>query len=141
MEEFKTKLRQCAFMDHRELEMVYANAHAQGGLPPHISRDAGAEILSMIAQSEKGLRLKDSRSFAGDSLFCEFAYVLDFDKGTFEVYRGFNHEPLAETERFHGFPVDGTEYHPVKHAKTFSLLNPPSEDDFLKEFQEEEAEA
>ena len=28
--------------------------------------------------------------FASDSLFCEWAYVIDFDKNAFEVYKGLN---------------------------------------------------
>ena len=32
----------------------------------------------------------DSLSFLGDSLFCEYAYIVNFDTGMFEIYEGFN---------------------------------------------------
>lgn len=34
-------------------------------------------------------------SFPLDSLFCEWAYVVDFDTRVFEVYRGFQQQPPA----------------------------------------------
>lgn len=33
--------------------------------------------------------------FMADSLFCEFAYVVNLDEGTLEYYRGFNKDPKA----------------------------------------------
>lgn len=44
--------------------------------------------------------LVNSEEFAADSLFCEWAYVIDLDKNTFEVYQGFNKKPIDKTERF-----------------------------------------
>lgn len=32
----------------------------------------------------------DSHEFLGDSLFCEWAYIINLDSGKLEVYRGFN---------------------------------------------------
>jgi hypothetical protein len=56
---------------------------------PGLSRDTGAEILNLI---QKGTvrELYDDTSFAGDSLFCEYAYVLDLDNKVLEIYKGFN---------------------------------------------------
>lgn len=109
---------------------------------PHLSRDAGADVLAMVASAEPGIKLKNSITFAADSLFCEYAYVVDLDKGTFEVFQGFNKEPLQGGERFYGVTEEGVskEYSPVKHIHTFQLEALPTEDDFLKvcEPQEEE---
>src|SRR5687768_14585817 len=46
---------------------------------PQVSSDHGAEILSMIYKSVIGLSLYNQISFAGYSLFCEWAYVLNLD--------------------------------------------------------------
>ena len=37
----------------------------------------------------------DSKAFLGDSLFCEWAYIINLDTRKLEVYRGFNHNQTA----------------------------------------------
>ncbi len=37
----------------------------------------------------------DSHEFLTDSLFCEWAYIINLDEQQFEVYRGFNKNPNA----------------------------------------------
>jgi len=68
---------------------------------PELSRNTGGDIIARLATSPPGLQLKNSLGFVWDSLWCEWAYVIDFDKNTFEVYKGFNHEPLDSSERFY----------------------------------------
>lgn len=117
---------------------------------PFLSRDHGAGILSQILNSTGDeIPLRDSRDFAADSLFCEYAYVIDLDKRTFEVYEGFNKEPVPEGERFASLPLrekkchDSTQYYPIKHRITFSLDSLPTEEEFLAatEPQEEDEAA
>jgi hypothetical protein len=68
-------------------------------LTQEFSRDTGAEILTLIR--DRGIkRLIDSSGFAADSLFCEYAYVLNFDTEVLEVYRGFNLSNLEPHDRF-----------------------------------------
>lgn len=38
----------------------------------------------------------DGKEFAKDSLFCEWGYVIDFDREVLEVYRGFQNDPHNE---------------------------------------------
>jgi hypothetical protein len=38
----------------------------------------------------------DASTFPLDSLFCEWAYLVDFDTRTFEVYEGFRRTPATE---------------------------------------------
>ena len=98
----------------------------------------------MVAQSNDGLVLQNDLDFAADSLFCEWAWVLDLDAGTFEGYEGFNRaNPLTEEDRFF-FLNDKAEkdhrdkqYHPVKLAAKWSLDNLPTDEDFLAAFKEE----
>ena len=98
---------------------------------PEFHRDTGEDILRLIQNG--GVlsgALKNSLDFAGDSLFCEWAYVVDFDKRVLEVYKGFNTEPLDATERFAQLPHEG-EYYQVKLKASFGLDVLPSDENFL----------
>lgn len=100
---------------------------------PLLSRNLGAKVLVGIQNSNDDIFLENNIEFAGDSLFCEYAYVIDFDKNTFEVYEGFNKKPLLESDRFYNYPVDDdSEYFPVKLLACFDMDNLPSEEEFLK---------
>lgn len=37
----------------------------------------------------------DSKEFLSDSLFCEWAYIINFDEEVFEIYKGFNKDESA----------------------------------------------
>ncbi len=84
---------------------------------PQLSRDCGAKVLDYVLLCVAPV-LKDSRDFAGDSLFCEYAYVLDMDGERLEVYRGFNQRPVPEGQRFAHLPA-GNGYFPVRLLFTF----------------------
>jgi len=74
-------------------------------------------------------------TFAGESLHCEWAYVIDFDTNKFEVFKGLNQEKLTAKERFSKMEADG-EYEPVKFVTSFDLNNLPAEDRLCKEISE-----
>lgn len=123
---------------------------------PFLSRDCGGEILSAVYDgtmtvSDKkkiGERipvkvnvefLVNSEDFAAESLFCEWAYVIDLDKRTFEVYKGFNKKPLTEKDRFFKMSVkQGGDYNQVKMVKKYSLDKLPTVKDFLFYFKKKE---
>lgn len=105
----------------------------------YASRDIGGKILSNILESKnEEILLTDRIDFAKDSLFCEYAYVIDLDKNVLEVYRGFNKNPLSKEERFYNDNVKNGEYFPIKLWKTFDLNKLPSKKEFLKELNEED---
>lgn len=121
---------------------------------PAMSRDAGGDILAMVADGGVEF-VTDSRDFALDSLFCEWAYVLDLDANTLEVYKGFQKE-RHDKGRWAGLPDDeaiaqkaadakakheageitedqlaywsATEYHSIALAATFDLATVSDED-------------
>lgn len=110
----------------------YGIAKKFSSMFPSLSRDTGSRILSIIQNSEQPVPIRLDKGFAADSLFCEWAYVVDFDKNTFEVFEGYNQEPLSENERFYGLKTEeGSKYHPVKHKHTFQLNNLPSVEEFI----------
>ena len=103
---------------------------------PQFSRDTGNEVLSLILNSENGLALEDTLSFIKESLFCEWAWVIDLDKNTFEAYVGFNKVPLTQSERFYRYDtqyING--YRACRFVKAWSLDELPTEEEFLQEFK------
>jgi hypothetical protein len=68
---------------------------------PELSRNTGAKILDLILEGPKGVRLDES--FAGESLFCEWVYVLHLDNDQSEVYSGSNTKPVPKSNRFKCF--------------------------------------
>lgn len=140
---FKEKVGLCRFGSDQEIKALWErySTPEEGviGTPvEYLSRDTGAEILRWVYESETGLVLRDSRDFAADSLMCEWAYVIDLDHKTIEVYKGFNQEPLDQGERFANYrlPKDEADlspgYYPVRHVVTFRLEALPGESEFVE---------
>ena len=99
---------------------------------PHLNRDCGGyQLLEMLERGEvKSVKL--DLNFPGHSLWCEWCYVIDFDLGKFEVYKGFNKYPLKDKERFFHLETDeSSDYKQVKHLVSFDLYNLPTEEMFL----------
>lgn len=73
---------------------------------------------------EQGLPfILDGQDFLSDSLFCEWAYIINLDDEVLEVYRGFNKDPFAPG-RYTGVWVQraaGDAYQGVKLVKNFPL--------------------
>lgn len=97
-----------------------------------LTREAHGHIGKML---DSGY-VYDSSTFPLDSLFCEWAYIVDLDGGVFEVYEGFQKEPhqegrfadrLADPEK----SASDQEYYPVKLVASWPLDDLPSDDEFL----------
>lgn len=151
LEDFKRNLRTCSYITDAEWDKLWEDIGVDVSKEkfvsmevsnrfynrnPQFNRDMGADILNYITQSPSGIKLRNSIDFAKDSLFCEWAYVIDFDKGTFEVFQGFNERPLDSQERFYTEEepqksASGHTYHPVKLCAVFDLLSLPTREDFL----------
>lgn len=108
---------------------------------PYLSRDCGADILWRAMTAPEPLKLVDERAFANDSLFCEWAYVLDYDARRFEVYKGFNKLKNPATSRFPSQKVPAgekkKEYQPVRLLRAYSFDALPTEETFLRETDED----
>jgi hypothetical protein len=152
------RLREVQFLNDEEIELINKSNEE---LPRQFSRDCGGRILEFLQNGEyikselvgwdgdrksvtytwKMDKLHNRLDFAGDSLFCEWAYVVDFDENTFEVYEGFVKEP-HEGERFSNMEYEKShrepQYYPIKLKKKYDLNNLPTEEEFLKELEEQE---
>jgi hypothetical protein len=164
MKAFKEKLLQVKFVDEikqKEIDAFFQSIGTENGwmdmeqankyhakYPLH-SRDNGAQTLEMIMNTkEDDLWLHDSTSFAADSLFCEYAYVIDLDKNNLEVYVGFVKKPLAKKERFYFLTEiakkdhrDDSKYYPIKLAVKYSLDALPTVAKMTKDVQKKESKS
>jgi hypothetical protein len=109
---------------------------------PSLSRDTAAEILKMVFISEKQLPVVNNIDFALDSLFCEWAYVIDLDNMYLEVYKGFNKNDLDQSDRFFKMEIENketlsaeklrkNEYNAIKIVTKFSLYDLPKKEEFF----------
>lgn len=95
------------YMDQQQASVFLANF-------PEFDRALGAGIIPMLLK-RGSLKLKNDEDFAGDSVFCEYAYVVNLDDKLLEVYEGSNEEPLEPSDRF--YHLTGSEKkdcHPIK---------------------------
>lgn len=148
MDSFRNAIDNVSFYTQEELEEIDKQIdEARKVIPnyewqryyPHLSRDCGGDILNRIVF--KGVtKVKNAIDFAADSLFCEWAYVIDLDTNKFEVYKGFNKEELSSDERFYCMEEKRDKendilknYHPIKFVKSYDLNNLPDEKIFIAE--------
>lgn len=102
---------------------------------PSLHRNTGGSILDIINRSNNVVDLENDENFVKDGLFCEWAYVVDLDQNTLEVYKGVYDDkeaPIIPKNRF--TDKDGQ----VKLLKTFNLINLPSEKEFCRSLGDEE---
>lgn len=92
---------------------------------PWCSRDFGAKVLPYILTAKGVPVLNSDWEFAEDSLWCEWAYVIDLDADTLEVYKGFQTEAHDSGRWAAGEPkpnvVAGADYYPVRLIATVPL--------------------
>ena len=111
---------------------------------PQFQRDMpGYKFVKGIADGDIVKIPLSDINFAADSLFCEYAYVVDLDTNTFEIFKGFIKQPLQDGERFKFLngPNDGG-YYPVRLFAKFDLDDLPSKAELLaldKDSEEEVA--
>lgn len=98
-------------------------------LYPWLSRDFGSKIISYVYNTNAKVANNDPK-FAYDSLFCEWAYVIDLDTEMLEIYTGFQKAPHAKGRFFEGKGEHET-YYPVALVTSFPLTDIPA--DWLKQ--------
>ena len=85
----------------------------------------------------KAIHIVNSKDFMKDSLFCEWAYVLNFDTMKLEVYKGFIRDKHNKNKYF---PCEKNDdgYYPVELIAEFQLKKLPTKEEFLKQCGDEE---
>jgi len=94
-----------------------------------LDRNVGRKVLKIIVATEGPVELMDDREFAHNSLFCEWAYVVNMDHNVLEVYKGFNKDPLAPNGVFAGVPLKedrSNEYATVKLVAVYPFHSLPT---------------
>lgn len=87
----------------------------------------GAEILEYLQDNEDYL-VGNFIEFAYDKLFCEWAYLIDFDENTFEVYSAFY--STCEYAKKENKP----EFKELELLKKYDLNKLPTQDEFVETF-------
>jgi len=154
--QFKTKIDTLSWLTKEDAEKIENDNEWEVNYP-YLSRDCGGQIIEAIhfgtmevhagigerkKVEVKVIGLTNEEEFAADSLFCEWAYVIDLDKGTLEVFNGFNKEPLTEADRFYPLQERVKErdekYYPIKLLISYPLEKLPTIEEFLSIDKEEE---
>jgi len=79
----------------------------------------------------------DSHTFLADSLFCEWAYIINLDEGVLECYRGFNKDAKAPGRYA---ALKDRDYQGVALVKTYPLSSLPDNGSFEAELDPRDAE-
>ena len=86
--------------------------------------------------------VEDSFAFGYDSLFCEWAVVVDLDAENFDVYAGFNKTVKAEgLWADKAADIDGSGYGVITRKASFPLADLPTNEAFLGKVDPDEAGA
>lgn len=138
--DFADKVRSCSWVTQKYICNKTSQENWQKKYP-ELSRDTGSDILQLIQKNKFGLKLADEIDFIVDGFMCEWVWVIDLDKGTFEGFKGFNNKPLTPEDRFYflqaedGEPYEG--FYPAKLVAEWQLDDLPTSEEFLAAFNEE----
>jgi len=106
---------------------------------PSLSRDTGAKILEIVAHAtaEKRVPIFHDLGFA-NSFTCEWAYIVDLDQNTFQVFAGIENKQEAPTTRFSD--VGGEDDTVPILIQSFSLSQlPATEEEFIDAIENSKA--
>lgn len=122
IEEFKKKMDFVKMVPKKDL-------HRYSNVCKSIS---SIEILENILETD-GKIITEDYLFYINCFDCEWAYVIDFDINSFEIYKGYNEEPLTPNDRFYNKneTLDNG-YYPAKLIIKYDLNNLPMPEE-LKE--------
>lgn len=83
-----------------DTKVLRARHRANGTKDPVTWYDALRNAMGDIPALVKLGHITDDEDFLRDSLFCEFAYIINLDTGMLEVYQGFQKDPKKVKGRY-----------------------------------------
>jgi hypothetical protein len=94
----------------------------------------GPEILDVVgaADATHRTRVVKELEFANAGADCEWAYVVDLDKSTFEVFKSYARKKYAGSTRF--ADVGGPEDTVPRFVRSFDFSNLPTPKEFVESF-------
>lgn len=103
----------------------------------------GAKVLSSIQKladvPSAGQEVLHMEDMAGNSHLCGWAYVLDLDNNSFEVFAGDNYKPLGKKDRFNDLPATAHNKHgkhQLRLVAQFPFSALPWPEDFTREVED-----
>lgn len=126
------KLDLCRFLTKNEVDELderISNGEDIFKNFPQLSRSFGVDVLYYIIDQNEETCLLDKRKFALDSLFCEYAYVVNLDTKTVEFYLGLNTNKNADFGRFKDLEnllSEDEKYRTVALLKTYKFNKIPT---------------
>ncbi len=101
---------------------------------PQFHFDVGCEILPMIQAGQCNI-VEDRLTFAANGAYCNWAYVIDLDKRTFEVYEGYSKRELTSADRFYGLRSFASgNYTCVTMVGVYPLDLLPTDEEFISDY-------
>ena len=130
----REKLAKCRFITPEEATKFDAEiAASDKGLKelfPLLTRDLGAGILQAVYDSDaEEILLSDQSDFGQDEVFCEFAYIIDLDKATFEFYTSWSDAVLDKKDKGWWAKRAKGKDKPILLSRTYSLRQLPTVED------------
>jgi len=111
--------------------MTLEQSEVYQDLYPEQHRSTGYRILKIVADSQTPLYLTNSFDFAAETVFCEWAYVIDLDNGKFETYESGTHQTRQGI-----FARLGNKT--VNMVATYDLGELPSDEEYMKQWRSED---
>lgn len=100
-----------------------------GGEPPAYWYSLLRELQGNMAELDKAVRsdkdfyMIDSSEFIKDSLFCEYAYIVNLDTGMLEFWKGFQKSPQEGNRYGEELSDDDFPYYPCRLALEIPLTD------------------
>ena len=111
----KAELDECELYDYSgEYQEWYSLLHKLQGNP---------SLIEKIVDTYGKVYMCNDISFIEDSLWCEYAYIINLDEGVLEFWKGWQTKPWSEN-RYGTDPAENNiqeEYYPCKKIATINL--------------------